>query len=66
MREIAKNRSFEPFERLLPHSGTAGTFYVYDSTVTRYTLIKKEADRNSVPNYIFFDDALLRDRDLSR
>lgn len=54
------------FDSVLSATGTDGTFYVYDSTVTRYTLIKKEADRNSVPNYIFFDDALLRDRDLSR
>lgn len=50
----------------LPAAGTDGTFYVLDTYITRYALMKKEDYWNSVPNYLFFDDALLRSNDLSR
>lgn len=50
----------------LPAAGTDGTFYVLDSYIPRYALMKKEDYWNSVPDYIFFDDALLRAWDLSR
>lgn len=40
-------------------TGTDGTPYSFASKMTEYALIQKEDYWNSIPNYIFFDDALL-------
>lgn len=45
-------------------TGTDGTYYTFDSVMTRYALIKKKDYWNSIPNYIFFDDTLLQSNDL--
>ncbi len=46
-------------------TGTDGAFYTYDSMMTKYALMEKADYWNSVPNYIPFDDALLRSVGLS-
>lgn len=40
-------------------TGTDGVPYSFVSKMTEYALIQKEDYWNSIPNYIFFDDALL-------
>jgi len=50
----------------LSATGTDGSFYTYDSPITRYALMKKDDYWNSVPNYIPFDDSLFQSLSLSK